>query len=298
MESTRYIKNCRKEGECNMNYHSDEWIKEKLQEHYKYACEHYDEKLIIGLFLRGSQNYGLDDENSDVDTMLLVNPSIEDICLAKKPISTTWILSNDEHIDVKDIRLMQGQILKQSPQFMECLMTPYFILGSQAFIPWNNFINHKEYWFNYDRKKMIKAMRGYAHEKHHALEHVYPSRANIIEQFGYDPKQLMHLARYKQLVKEFALGKPFPDILICNDPEVEAYLRELKSGKFNIDSARRFADEILETADKYTQLVIDHEPDADKEKCKLIEDKLAYDIAKFVEYSLRQQFEREKNEKN
>ena len=55
-------------------------------------------------------------------------------------------------------------------------------------------------------------MRGYAHEKHHALDHLYPSRAAIIEKYGYDPKQLMHLARYKEMVKDFALGKPFPDI--------------------------------------------------------------------------------------
>jgi len=281
-----------------MNFHSDDWINEKLQEHYKYACEHYDEKLIIGLFLRGSQNYKLDDENSDVDTMLLVNPSIEDICLARKPISTTWILPNDEHIDVKDIRLMQGQILKQSPQFMECLMTPYYHISSYASISWSNFYSHRNYWFNYDRKKMVKALRGYAHEKHHALNHLYPSRAAIIEKYGYDPKQLMHLARYKELVKNFTLGKPFPDILICDDPNIEAHLRELKSGTFDAKAAQRIADEILIMADKYVQLMLEHEPDADKDKCKMIEEKLNYDIGNFIRYSLRQQFEEEQYAEN
>ena len=277
-----------------MNFHDDLWITEKLKRHWEYACEHYDKNLIIGLFLRGSQNYGMDDGNSDVDTMLLVNPSIDDICLARKPISTTWILPNDEHIDVKDIRLVQGQILKQSPQFMECLMTPYFIIGQKASIPWSNFYSHRNYYFNYDRKKMVKAMRGYAHEKHHALDHLYPSRAAIIEKYGYDPKQLMHLARYKEIIKDFALGKPFPDVLIVDNKDIEDYLRELKSGKFNVEAAKRIANEIILTADKYTNIILNNEPDADELKCQMIEEHLERDIADFIKNSLRQQFEGEK----
>ena len=292
MGSSRENENYSKGGFC-MNYHDEPWIYNKLNEHLEYAETIYPSKNVIGIFLRGSQNYGLDDENSDVDTMLLITPTIDDICLGRKPVSTTLVMPNDEHIDVKDIRLMRAQILKQSPQFMECLMTPYSLIHPHAALEWLNFKSHDEYYFNYDKKKMIKAMRGYAHEKHHALSHPYPSRMEYINKYGYDPKQLMHLARYKELVKNFTLGKPFPDILICDDSEIEAYLRELKSGKFDLSAAQRIADEILKTTEEYTNLFVAHEPDIDETKTKMIEEFLDKDIGAFIRTSLKREFEEE-----
>ena len=276
-----------------MNYHSDKWIMDKLQEHLEYAETIYSPKNVIGIFLRGSQNYGLDDENSDVDTMLLITPTIDDICQGRKPVSTTVVMPNDEHIDVKDIRLMKTQILKQSPQFMECMMTPYALVHPLLGAEWLNFKSHNEYYFNYDKKKMIKAMRGYAHEKHHALTHEYPSRMHMIEKYGYDPKQLMHLARYKELVKSFVAGKPFPDILICDNPMIEEYLRELKSGKFDLEAAQRIADNILKTTEEYTNLFIATEPDVDETKTKMVEEFLDKDIGAFIRTSLKREFEEE-----
>lgn len=276
-----------------MNYHSDEWIMNKLKEHLDYAEKYYDKNLIIGIFLRGSQNYLLDDENSDVDSVLLINPSLDDICRGKKMESHTLILPNDEHIDVKDIRWFRGQIEKQSPQFMECLMTPYFFIYPHSIIPWSNICKHKEMYFNYDKKKMIKAMRGYAHEKHHALTHEYPSRMHMIEKYGYDPKQLMHLARYKELVKNFTLGVPFPEILICKDHDIEEYLRELKSGKFDLLAAQRLADQILKTADNYTQLFLENEPDPDPKLCEMVQSYLDKDFGEAIKYSIYQQLGKE-----
>ena len=63
-----------------MNFHSDEWIMEKLNEHYQEALTLFPEDRIVGIFLQGSQNYGLDIEGSDIDTKLIVTPTWEDIC--------------------------------------------------------------------------------------------------------------------------------------------------------------------------------------------------------------------------
>ena len=296
MEGTRYTKNYRKEDKCNMNFHDDKWIMDKLQEHLDFAYNYIEPSLILGIFLRGSQNYLLDEENSDVDSVLLVVPSIDDICIGRQMKSTTLIMPNDEHIDVKDIRWFRGQILKQSPQFMECLMTPYYLIKPSFYESWNILLNHKGMYFNYDKKKMIKAMRGYAHEKHHALTHEYPSRMHMIKKYGYDPKQLMHLARYKELVKNFALGVPFPDVLICKDQQVENYLRELKSGKFDLAAAQRIAEQTLKTADDYANMFIEHEPDPDSKYQEMVESYLDQDIGRIIKESLKQQFEKENQE--
>ena len=71
------------------NFHSDEWIMARLAEHYEEAKQYFDESRIVGIFIQGSQNYGLDYEGSDIDTKLIVVPTFEEIAFNKKPHSTT-----------------------------------------------------------------------------------------------------------------------------------------------------------------------------------------------------------------
>ena len=101
----------------------NQFIFEKLNEHYKEAQTLGYE--IFALVLQGSQNYGLDIYNdeykSDVDTKLIVLPTLDDLIEERKPISYTHVLDNDEHIDVKDIRIMWDCFKKQNVNFIEIL---------------------------------------------------------------------------------------------------------------------------------------------------------------------------------
>ena len=59
-------------------------VKKAIQEHKQVVLDAgYPEKQIFGVFLYGSQNYGLDTENSDVDTKAIIIPTIEDLCQKK-----------------------------------------------------------------------------------------------------------------------------------------------------------------------------------------------------------------------
>ena len=101
-----------------MNFHSDEWIMDRVREHYNEALEYFPEDRIVGIFYQGSGNYGLDYEGSDVDTKLIVTPTFEDIAMNKKAVSTTHIRENEEHIDFKDIRLYIQTFRKQNLNFL------------------------------------------------------------------------------------------------------------------------------------------------------------------------------------
>lgn len=88
----------------------------------------------VGIFLQGSQNYKIDDADSDVDTKCIVLPTFEDFVSNRKPVSTTHEMEdNKEHVDLKDIRLMFDCYRKQNINFVETLFTPYFI--SRGVIP-------------------------------------------------------------------------------------------------------------------------------------------------------------------
>lgn len=39
-----------------MNYHSDQWIMDRVQEHYNEALESFQKDRIVCLVLQGSQN--------------------------------------------------------------------------------------------------------------------------------------------------------------------------------------------------------------------------------------------------
>ena len=111
------------------NFHSDEWIMEQLNRHYQEALTLFLEDRIVGVFLQGSQNYGLDYEGSDIDTKCIVLPTLEDLIFNRKPVSTTHVLPNEEHLDLKDVRLYFQTFRKQNLNFMEILFTKYKIVN-------------------------------------------------------------------------------------------------------------------------------------------------------------------------
>ena len=99
-----------------MNYHTDEWINERVREHYEEVLTMFPADRIVGIFYQGSANYGLDYEKSDVDTKCILVPTFKDIVFNHKPISTTHIRENEEHIDLKDVRLYINCFEKQNLQ--------------------------------------------------------------------------------------------------------------------------------------------------------------------------------------
>ena len=156
-----------------------EKINKALQEHYNEALQYFPEEQILGIFLQGSQNYGLDCEGSDIDTKLIVIPSFEDICFNKKPKSHTHVRKNDEHIDFKDIRLMFQTFRKQNINFIEILFTEFKIINTDYKDLWNKLIKYKEELARYNEFKAVKCIKGMALEKFYAFKYKYPSEVNL-----------------------------------------------------------------------------------------------------------------------
>ena len=225
-----------------MNYHSDNWIMDRVREHYNEALEFFPEDRIVGIFYQGSGNYGLDYEGSDVDTKLIVTPTFKDIAMNKNPVSTTHIRTNDEHTDWKDIRLYIQTFRKQNLNFLEILFTPYKILNHMYEEQWNRLINSRENIAHYSPFQAIKSMRGIAKEKYFAMEHHYPSRMEWINKFGYDPKQLHHLLRVEEYITRYINHVSYEKCLISECPE---YLVEVKKGLYNLEDARAHANDAI-----------------------------------------------------
>lgn len=254
----------------------NEFIMKKMQEHYNCMLELYPADRIVGVFLQGSQNYFMDDENSDVDTKCLIIPSLDEIVLATQPVSTTHCIVDGklvyteeekmgaEHCDAKDIRLYWKTLLKANINFVEILFTNYSLVNSIYEDLWDEVLNMREDVACVNPLAAMKAMMGMISEKYFALTHRYPSRVEWLDKFGYDPKQLHHLIRIYKFMEAYYLA---PETFSYNDlvrgehllPATREFIRNIKrNGCGDLDIAQKFADqylglakEVYEEAKKY-----------------------------------------------
>ena len=223
------------------NYHSNEWIIDKVESHVGDATVHYPKDRIIGCFYQGSGNYGLDYEGSDVDTKCIIVPDIEDLMTMNRQ---SWcnVRHNDEHIDFIVVRLMFDIFMKQNVNFLEILFTPFCYINPMYKDLWDEVLDLREDIVKYSKASLLKSLKGIAGEKYHALEHRYPSRVEWLDKFGYDPKQLHHLIRIEEFVRRWLLGESFQNCLISKQPEA---LVEMKRGWADLNEARKFAKDAM-----------------------------------------------------
>ena len=254
-------------------------IVERIKEHLEESLLHFSEDQIVGVFLQGSQNYGLDLPGSDVDTKLIVVPSFREIALNSKPVSTTHIRANEEHIDFKDIRLYMETFRKQNLNFLEILFTPYEILNPAYAADWHRLYEAREQIARMNPWRAVKSMKGIALEKYYAMEHEYPSKVDILAKYGYDPKQLHHLVRVDNYLTRYINGESYESCLIP-DAKMKEFLLDIKKGNWPLDKARLLAEFSLAhvegIADTFCEKTHDEENSAMRE---LLQD-VSYNIMK------------------
>ena len=220
----------------------EEFINNRVKEHYDYIKDKYD---VIYLGLQGSQNYELDvydDEyKSDIDTKAIILPSFEDIVYNRAPISKTIVLENNEHIDVKDIRVMFETFKKQNINFIEILFTKYGIINKEYADLIGLLLLNKESIAHLNYNQALRCIAGMSMEKLKALQHPYPTIISKIEKYGYDPKQLHHILRMNDFIKKYGIEKRrYQDCLI---PDNKEYLIEIKKGILSEEEATKLAEE-------------------------------------------------------
>ena len=86
-------------------------LQQQLNEALNSNHDIYDWFVIAS---NGSMNYGLDNEDSDIDSKLLVIPSLHDLVFNNRQNYLHEMSDNDEHVEIKDIALYMKTILKQN----------------------------------------------------------------------------------------------------------------------------------------------------------------------------------------
>jgi predicted nucleotidyltransferase len=254
-------------------------IMKRVREHYDEALEYFPEDKIVGVFLQGSQNYGLDYEDSDVDTKLITVPSFREICLNKKPVSTTHVRANDEHTDWKDVRLYMETFRKQNLNFLEILFTDFQIVNPLYQEQWDRLVAAREDIARMNEYRAVKSMKGIALEKYHALEHEYPSKIEVLAKWGYDPKQLHHLLRVEEYLKRYIAGEEYHKCLNPTSPE---YLIDVKRGIYDLAEARKIADAAKANVERIADEFCADRTDNEVVWCRELLEDVAYNIVRIA----------------
>lgn len=229
----------------------DSYIRARLAEHYNEAVSLGHEVFCV--VLQGSQNYNLDiysdTYKSDIDTKAILLPSFDEFCHGCSPISTTHVRSNNEHIDLKDIRVMFETFKKQNVNFVEILFSQYYIVPDKYASFWRQLRALGEKLTHCHPSQNIKTMAGLSFEKRKALCHPYPTIKDKIDKYGYDGKQLHHIVRINEFLKNYIAGIPFKKCLTQHDFATLELMVNAKLNAFSLDEALKLADQFNDETD-------------------------------------------------
>ena len=253
-------------------------IQKRVYEHYQYVDNYNYTRFFTAL--QGSQNYGLADDESDIDTKTLIIPNYKELVFNAKPVSSTIIVEpTTEHADVKDIRLMFDTFRKQNINFLEILFTPYVVVTGGYKIYYHSLWNKREDIAHLNPYRNLSSMVGHMYEKYKKFEHPFPSAVSKIEKFGYDPKQLHHMVRIKDFLERFfEKGVSYEEAL--THPTDPQKLIMIKRGLYSYNTAVNIKEETyqwaIEFKEKWSKKLVDQE-DA---KTNDFMNNLMYDIIK------------------
>lgn len=222
--------------------------------------------IYIGLY--GSQNYNLDDEESDIDAKAIILPSLHDIIFRK--VTSKVVECEKGNVDVKDLLTFYDVIKKGNFSYIEAINTEYSIGDKYIKDLFKQF------------KPNFKSMLGAMHEKRKALTHEYPSKVNEFEKWGFDPKQHHHIHRLFDLLLYNNNHDEFLSYLAYTDNDTRR--KQLVNFKRNKDAliksiVEEDSDLIIEQAKKLIPEGYVYEPtNVDDEINKYIEDKIKIEL--------------------
>ena len=193
--------------------------------------------------LYGSQNYNLDNENSDKDYKMTVAPSLDSLVLDSKQYSKIEHIKNGL-IEVKDIRSTFTAFKKMSIVDLEVLFS-------------KEFITNKKYKEEVDRLLAIREELVAANP--FRLYQVMLGIMTSSTKKKYNPKYFAQAIRYYDLFDRYLVkGESFKSALDCSKSDLYDFMRNVKFG--NIDE-----DEVKEEVEKMIAVVKEYENNVVKE---------------------------------
>lgn len=182
----------------------------------KFIEDKYPNYDVLGGFLFGSQNYNLNTENSDVDTIIVLIPSIK-LLFSEKEVSTTYELE-DHHIVVKDLKAFNKNLLTLSPMAVEPLFSQWTWINDKYKYAYLKFyLNNAE--------KIAMSCPAILYDKVRAM-----IKSMVLKE-SLTGKQYVLCKRMIHLLKKLAEGKSYEEAMWFPDNEAVSMIEIKRNDK-------------------------------------------------------------------
>ena len=257
----------------------NEKVQQRVIEHAIYTEIQFPQCTRVFTALQGSQNYQMDDAESDVDTKTLIVPSFKEIVFHSKHISTTIeVPPTVEHSDVKDARDMFQCFRKQNINFLEILFTPYVQVNERFKEEYAALYENREAIAHLNPYQCLRAMIGHLMEKYEKFEHPYPTIKWKIDKYGYDSKQLVNMLRIQDFLTRFFEEKEsFENCLI---PKEKERMKRIKRYALSYGEACAIKERTKLWADEFLEIWRNKLPNKEDSKTSKLLDEILYSIFK------------------
>lgn len=208
--------------------------------------------------LYGSQNYGLDTPDSDVDTKTMLLPSLKmvvgDVMEPPKRISTEIVMPDGSLDNCKDLREMFGNYLKGNINFVETLYTDHFDCVELYYPEFEELREQRDLIANAQPQKLMHMACGMARQKYAAFSKPFEGKKDVLAKYGYDPKQLHHLVRLYYFMRAYYDYVDFETALLrCHpqrDKDAYKYVMTFKTMPYPLTQAEELKEEYMKKCEE------------------------------------------------
>lgn len=205
-------------------------VRKRLKEHLDEALQNPKIHDWFMIAVNGSYNYDMDTPQSDIDSKLLVIPSLEQLVSENSLNYLHCMSDNGEHVEVKDIRHYFATILKQNINFVETLYAQVWIVNPVYFRLFHYLFDMRDVISGCNPLATIHCIQGTAHQRYKQMFESSPAREADIQKWGYDRKSFHHLLRCCLFGIRFIQGTNYQECLLNTElPDIKQYLINVKS---------------------------------------------------------------------
>lgn len=200
--------------------------------------------------LQGSQNYNLDDELSDVDTVSLMVPSFEQLVLDINVAKKTHSINYSEGIStIKDFRAVFRTFIKGAVNVYQILYTPYVSVNEKYRKYFDYLRSMADDITSNNQRSIIYSTLGVIRSNLASITRV-DERILSSNELG---KRFAMSFYYREFIERFMDGESFGSAMVTQNAD---YLKRLKRWKvdsllYSIDDMEKWANNF---ADRYSLL--------------------------------------------
>lgn len=212
-------------------------VEGKLEQQGFLYSEHY---FIESVNLQGSQNYGTNHEGSDVDSKIIIVPTVETM-LRGISLSADYSVSNNEKVGVKTFPEFVNLFFKGNVNNLEMLYTEY-VVGSNLL---NKVKPFREEIVQATMKTVSDAVIGMMVQKKKSLHKGTETTQSFVDEYGFDVKDATHIFRLSLLLSKLREGISMEDAIKLENSEKNT-VYNIRKGVYDKDFIDTWTDELIE----------------------------------------------------